>query len=143
MLILVWNASLALSVAVALLRGGRDERLTALVLVLAYLAALLHQQPHWRHDGYSLMLDGMLLFFLAYRTFATNRWWPLYACAAQLGVLIASLGEIVAVAPSALGYRTSEAVWSYVIVAALLLETLLEHGRVIEERRSLAVASPP
>ena len=136
MLVIIWNTCLALTIGAALIRGGRDERWAAACFLLFDAAALLHQRTHWRHDVYSLLLDLSLFGFLLWLSLRTSRWWPLYACAAQLGVVVAWAADEVSVTPSSLGYRTTSAVWSYVVLGSLLAGTLLESKRVAEDRET-------
>ena len=131
---LVWTAALALTLAVAALRGGRDERMTAVVLLLADLASYLHPPTRWRRlDHISAVLDLALLAFLLHRALITTRWWPLYACAAQLGACLGLLAYAINSKPLLLAYHTNAVVWSYGILASLLLGTLLEVARLRKE----------
>lgn len=131
----VWTGALIGSVAWAVWKGGREERAAAAALIIADVAALLH--PHQALTGFdwtSLTLDVSLLAYFGYRAAVTNRWWPLYACAAQLAVVIGLTGFIFGSGPLTWTYLTLSAFWSYAILLALVAGTTLERDRVREER---------
>ena len=132
-----WFAAFGLTLAWAAWRGGREERLMVVVLLLADLAATFHQhamRPH-RVDPVSWSLDLMLLAFIAARAAVTTRWWPLYACAAQLAVCIGLVATALELRPLVRAYVTFSELWSYAIIGALGVGTALEQAQVRADRR--------
>lgn len=131
---LVWTAALALVLAIAAWRGGRDERLTAVALLTANFVGALHRGLFWRFDWISPVLDLALLSFLGGLAAVTTRWWPLYACSAQLAACLGGLAFAITKRPMYLSYHLNAVLWSYGILAALLIGTLFEQARIHEER---------
>ena len=133
---LSWLAALAGALLWATWRGGRDERLTALVLLLADRAAAMHHPAdNWGHiDWISPALDLALLAYLLHRAMITTRWWPLYACAAQLAATLGLFAFWLGERSLLKSYFVSSLFWSYAILLALTLGTTLESARVREEK---------
>lgn len=133
---LIWLIALAVALTWALTKGGRDERLTALVLLLADRAAALHhpQDARFGVDWISPSLDLLLLAFLAHRALVTSRWWPLYACAAQLAATLGLAAFWLGQQSLVRSYYVSSLFWSYGILLALTVGTTVEQARVREER---------
>ena len=132
----LWTTALLLTVGWAVWRGGRDERVTALVLAVADLGARLHRPTAgWLNlDPVSVALDLALLAFLLHRAFITTRWWPMYACAAQVCATSGLAGYLLSALRLPDTYNVNSVVWSYAILASLAVGLTFERARVLEER---------
>ena len=86
-----------------------------------------------RIDAANVALDVLLLAFFVHRAVVTSRWWPLYACAAQLGTCCGLLAAATQQDPLIRVYKDFAALWSYAILVSLSLGTLLEQARVRED----------
>jgi hypothetical protein len=104
----------------ALWRGGRDERMTAIALILATAASPLFQHRNWVDPQYGvLVVDLMLLAFLFGLALRSDRYWPLPAAAFQLLGVITHVAIVVDHGVRAWAYLTGLVIWSYLVFAAL------------------------
>ena len=132
----LWTTALLITIVWAAWRGGRDERVTALVLALADIGARVHRPTAgWLNmDIISVCLDLALLAFLLHRAMITTRWWPMYACAAQVCATSGLAGYLLSALKLPDTYNVNSVVWSYAILASLAVGLSLERARVLEER---------
>jgi hypothetical protein len=128
---LVWNIAFALICIVALLRGGRPEKITAVVLILADLiSAAPLRGAHWKHVEPTLVfIDLCVEIFFIYLALTSSRWWPL--CAAAFNALAVIMLLISALDPSIrpYAYFVGEQIWDYLVLMALLFGALIEGPR--------------
>ena len=82
---LVGLAALATSCGVALWRGGRAERLAALIIIAAwFVTPLVERRGSWLEPQYGVLaVDSLTLAALAAITLAYRRVWALYAAGFQ------------------------------------------------------------
>lgn len=126
---------LFLSVLVAVLgvvawRGGTDERLAATAIVAATFLS-----PVVRARGYAGLELGLVLvdtgLFLALVGIAlrSRSFWPMWAAGFQLCGLAGHLAAAKSSAMVPAAYAETLAIWSYAVLATLLVGTLVERGQ--------------
>lgn len=108
----------------ALWRGGRDERMTAIALLLATAASPLLQHRNWVDPEYGvLVVDVLLLAYLFVLALRSDRHWPLAAAAFHLLGVITHVAIMVDHGVRAWAYLTALVIWSYLVFAALAVGT--------------------
>jgi hypothetical protein len=120
-------AALASAIAAAALRGGRDERLAAGALLLAALVSPLAQASHFAGPELGLVLiDGSLFLVLLAITLVSRHFWPIWAAGFHLCGLAVHMAawRMPGILPAA--YAESLVIWSYPVLFAVLLGTLVE-----------------
>lgn len=126
---LVFLAALFLAIGSALTRGGRDERIAALAIILATLATPIAQQQRFVEIEAGILLVDMALFaILASLAFSSRRFWPIWATGFQLGAMVVHLtaGWVPHMLPAA--YAETLVIWSYPVLAALGVGAWVERG---------------
>jgi hypothetical protein len=133
----IWNVTFALVVLTALVRGGRPEKSTAIVLLVAdIISALPLRGIHWQHVEPSLwIIDFCVAVFFIGLALNSRRWWPLWAAAFHLLAVIMLAVNALEPAVRPYAYYVGELIWDYLGLMAFLL------GVLIEGRRD--VAAPP
>jgi hypothetical protein len=112
---------------VAAVFGGRDERLAALALVSATILT-----PLMIREGFAgpelgvVIVDALLFLVLLVLAIGSRRFWPIWAagfhlCGLAVHFAAARLPDIL---PAA--YAETLVIWSYPVLAAVLLGTLVE-----------------
>lgn len=126
----IFYSALAVVVALAFRRGGRDERLAAIAMLMAAAATpLLVSNQFAGLEAGVVLVDVALFLTLSAIAMQSNRFWPLWAAGFQLGALVVHLAsaQLPQLVPAA--YAETLVIWSYPVLAALLLGTLLEGER--------------
>ncbi|MFQ3595413.1 MAG: hypothetical protein SNJ63_04820 [Sphingomonadaceae bacterium] len=118
---------LAVAVGVALIRGGREERVAAGAILAATGATPVMQSHAFAGPETGILIvDLVLLGVLGWLALGSRCFWPIWAAGFQMG----SLGVHLAAArlPEILPavYAETLVIWSYPVLAALLLGTLVE-----------------
>ncbi len=120
--------------AYAVMRGGRDERIGALVLAAAAMGSPLVVSHQWGGPELGVVLvDIMLLAALMALAMRSRAFWPMWAAGFQACAVAVHL--VAARSPTMLPavYAETLAVWAYPVLAALAagtwLETRVTHGR--------------
>ena len=117
----------------ALWRGGRDERATAVALVLATVLSPLVQHRNWVDPEYGvLVVDLALLVFLMWLALRSDRYWPMFAAAFHLLGVVTHIAIMVDHGVRAWAYITGLVIWSYLVFAALAVGTWI-HRRDLAE----------
>ncbi|WP_448579262.1 hypothetical protein [Thermaurantiacus sp.] len=126
----IFYMALAMVVGFAFARGGRDERLAAIAMLMAAAATpLLVQQQFAGPEAGVILVDIALFLALSAIAMQSTRFWPLWAAGFQLGAVVvhfasSRLPELI---PAA--YAETLVIWSYPVLAALLLGAVLEGAR--------------
>lgn len=114
-------------------RGGKYERMAALVFVIATVLSVLSHSPlRGRYVGIEtsdLIVDTAVLIAIMAIALASDRFWPLWAAGLQL---VDSMSHLMkAVDPGLIPqvYGAAERVWSYPILAILLIGVWRQHRR--------------
>jgi hypothetical protein len=126
--------ALVSAVFVAVLWGGRDERLTAGAFFIATTLSWLLDNQYQGTQIDVLAVDFGLLLGLLGLALTSDRFWPMYAAAFQLVGTVVHVASMTETGDFAWAYAVGLIFWSYAVVAALLAGTWLE-GR---QRRFLS-----
>lgn len=128
---LTWTAALAGACLLALVRGGRDEHRVATLLLCANLATVVVARgPTWTWQAHALALvDVALLGCLLLVGLKSNRWWPMTAIAFMGNSVVMLLALLVYPGLRNSAFWTASGVWSYLVLLALIVGTLLEGRR--------------
>lgn len=124
---LAFLAFMLAAVAIALTYGGRDERLAAvLVMLAAILTPVLEQGRYTSPEVGVLIVDLGLFLGLAWIALRSTRFWPMWAAGLQLGALFVHLAaaRIPDIRPGA--YFETLLIWSYAVLLALALGAWVE-----------------
>lgn len=116
------------AILTALLKGGRDERLAAIAIMVAALVT-----PFVRTHNYTtaefgiVMVDFALFLALAAIAMRSTSFWPMWAAGFQLGALAvhAAAARLPNILPAV--YAETLVIWSYPVLGALALGTWLEY----------------
>lgn len=116
---------MAAVLALALWRGGRAERRVALVTAMAWAASTLVDSPEggavqWR----ILIIDVALTGYLLVEALTSARKWTVFAFLAQMMIVMTHLAALGHEGILVWGFFTAYYVWSYAVLAALLVGTL-------------------
>ena len=116
----VWPSALMLVCGLALWRGRDDERLAAagnlaswaitLVVFKAYSA-----DTQW----YVMAVDVALLALYVWLGLRSRRFWPLFAAAFALLIVVTHLAHALDTGVSGWAYLTAALIWSYLALAAI------------------------
>lgn len=129
---LVFILSLLIVCLMAVLRGGRDERLAAFGLVTAAVVSPLAISHHFVSPEFGILLvDAALLGMLIYIAIRSRAFWPMWAAGFQMCGLAVHLAAAVSPSMFPAVYVEALGVWSVAVLTAVLIGTLLEG----EERR--------
>lgn len=120
--------------SLAVMRGGRDERLGAIFLAAAAIMSAMSVTHQWGGPEIGLVLVDVGLFVaLAWLAMRSAAFWPMWAAGFQLCGL--AVHVVAAISPHMLPalYAESLALWAYPVLGALGLgswfETRVTHGR--------------
>jgi hypothetical protein len=128
----------------ALLRGGRDERLVALISLVATIVSIAVRPLHERYfsvNSGELIVDVLVLGAFVAVALVSDRFWPLWVAGLQL---ITSFGHFLkAVEPDLLphAYAASVRFWSYPLLLILLIGAWRAHRR--RQRQTEALEPAP
>ncbi|MEO7365534.1 MAG: hypothetical protein ABIW03_04365 [Sphingomicrobium sp.] len=140
--LIFFNALLVGACSYALWRGRSDERLTAIVCIVATAASFVLAAPATLR--YASVEVGVLLvdvFTLAVFTFValrSERFWPLWISGLQLTTSVAHFLKAVEPDLVPIAYAAAGRLWSYPILIILAVGTWRSHHRL---RRQLTVES--
>ncbi len=125
---------LTLSCCYAFYRGGRYERLAALVCIVATVATVsVHSPLSERYvtvEGGALLVDGMALGAFVAIALVSDRFWPLWVAGLQLTTTSAHV--LKAIEPELISYAYGAAArfWSYPILLILAAGTWRSRRRL-------------
>lgn len=124
---------LVASCGYALVRGGRDERLAALVFVAATITSVLAHSPlHQRYLGIEqsdLVIDSLVLLATVAIALRSDRFWPLWVAGLQLTIAMSHLMKALRPDLMPLAYAAAERFWSYPTLLILLVGAWRQHRR--------------
>jgi len=133
MRLILFSALLVGACGYAILRGRFDERLTAIVCIVASLASVALMGPaglRYSHIEIGILaVDILTLAAFTYVALRSDRFWPLWVSGLQLTTSIAHL--LKAVEPNLLpiAYAAAGRSWSYPILLILAIGTWRGHHR--------------
>ena len=131
MRVLFFFGCLLATVAYAWLRGGKTERLGALLLVAATLLTILAGSPAVRRfasvETGILVVDVAILAAFLWLALFSDRYWPLWIAALQLIGVLAHFAKLADLEMPRNGYAFLQAFWSYPMMLAIVIGTRSFH----------------
>jgi hypothetical protein len=129
----VFRALLIASCGYALWRGRSDERIVALVCLVATAASRLAFSPlSVRYTGVEtglLLIDLSVLAAFVFVALKSPRFWPLWVAGLQLTTSMAHLMKAIDESLLPIAYGAAIALWSYPILVILAIGTWRGHQR--------------
>jgi hypothetical protein len=131
-LLLFWSIC-----GLAIWKGGREERLIAAVLILNTFLTPIIKRSDWASAGLFVTDVVQLIIFLLI-ALKTRRWWPLFAAAIQLLMVLTHTARHMDPTLGAWAYITGGVIWTYALLGCVLFGALTTwRTRVLEERLRL------
>jgi hypothetical protein len=129
--VIFW-AILLVSCGYALWRGGKFERIAALIFLSATVVSvawhLLFRVRYMSLDFGEIVVDSTVLLAVVTIALLSDRFWPLWVAGLQLVDSMAHLLKAVAKLPP-WGYAIAERFWSYPILLILFIGAWRQHRR--------------
>ncbi|MGV3511260.1 MAG: hypothetical protein ACO1OX_04565 [Novosphingobium sp.] len=137
LLIWLYRAAVAATVLFALRKGGEPERLVATILLATVLLDLLNHAAFGMPAFFSvdpghLVIDGWAMIALLWVALRANRGWPMWACSAQIIVVLAHMSKLIDLSLVRYGYFVMTQMPILIQAVALLAGTIAHFRR--EER---------
>ncbi len=113
--------------AYALVRGGMSERRVAIAYLIAAAAGMLSSAfgTHWHGPNWNVIVtDVAFLVALIVIARHSERFWPLWAAASQLGGVLAHIPVILNPDLPKQLYVSTQPFWAFPLLGSLLLGTL-------------------
>jgi hypothetical protein len=136
-LVLLFWLLLLVSCGVALVWGGKYERMAALVFIAASVSSFVTESPvQARYQGIELsdlIVDSGVLVAVIAIALVSDRFWPLWAAGLQL---VDSMSHVLKAVDADLipkVYGAAERFWSYPILIILLVGAWRQHQRMQQE----------
>jgi hypothetical protein len=122
------------SISISLLWGGAPERIAAAIISFGVVATALVASPYL--DRFSsieinvMIVDVVMLVMFTSLCMYADRFWPIWISAMQLIIVVSHLPKLFMphIVPEA--YLTISAMWSYPIVATLIIATFRHQKRL-------------
>ena len=116
----VWPAALFAVVGIALSRGGRDERIAAFSVTIAWFLTTAVYRTELRETQWPILaIDGALFAIYLWLALSSARYWPIFSAAFKLLALVTHLANALDGEGSGWAYWTAEIIWSYLALATL------------------------
>jgi hypothetical protein len=138
LLVILFWLLLLVSCGYALWRGGKYERMAAMVFVAATVLSILGESPlRSRYVGVEIsdvIVDTAVLFAVVGIALVSDRFWPLWAAGLQL---VDSMSHVMKAIDADLlpkVYGAAERFWSYPILAILLVGAWRQNRRSAAEQ---------
>lgn len=136
---LYWSL-LALTCAYAFIRGGRDERVVAIVSLVASVITAFVLSPWGQRysqiEAGELLVDLSVLAAFMLVALRSDRFWPLWVAGLQLTSSLAHLMKGIHIELLPQAYAAATKFWSYPILIIILVGTWRSHQRARIEQRS-------
>lgn len=136
----IFRLLLIATAAYAFLRGGRDERIVALICLVG--AAVTHaviSPLHYRYQGIEtavLLVDAVMLAGFVAIALRSDRFWPLWMAGIQLTTLMGHAMKQVDSALLPRAYAASLGFWAYWTLAILAVGVWRHHHRTIAQGKA-------
>jgi hypothetical protein len=140
--LLYWTL-LSLTCGYAFTRGRSDERIIAVVCVVASVLTAFVLSP-W-HSRYAQVESGELLIDVAtlgafvFVALRSHRFWPLWVAGLQLTTSMSHMLKAIDLGLVPQAYAAAEKFWSYPILLILAIGTWRGHQRALADRRSAPI----
>ena len=106
--------------AIALWRGGRQERLAAGGVLAGWaLSMVLAKDRTGATQWGVLIIDAALFGEFLWLALGSRRYWPLFAAAFQLLAVVTHFGRALDSGVSGWAYFTAELIWSYLVIITI------------------------
>lgn len=123
----IFGLTLIGAVALAFWKGGRDEKIVAVALIVAAVVSPLMQGSSFDNEQYGLILvDCLLLLVLCTVALKSDRYWPMCAASFQLTTIIFHIARSSSAFVVPAAYADAIVFWGYLVAVALAVGTLLE-----------------
>jgi hypothetical protein len=122
------------SVSISLLWGGAPERIAATIISFGVVATALVASPYLERfsdiEINVMIVDVVMLIMFTWLCLHADRFWPIWISAMQLIIVVSHLPKLFMphILPQA--YLTISAMWSYPIVAMLIIATFRHQMRL-------------
>lgn len=127
--------------AYALWRGLLPERVTAVALLLAWVATQMMNTHNWVEPQYTILaVDTILLVILVGLALLSGRRWLMAASAIHVLTVGDHVATIMDIQIRSYAYLTAIVIWGYAVILAMVLGTWLEAE---PERRRVRQFEPP
>ena len=126
----VWDLSMVLTAVLSVWRGRWPERTVAFGMIVSSIATAALQNTHdWSAPQWADLGDDVLyLLLLLWVALRSDRRWPLFAAAFQLVLVCVYGAELADVRIGARAPFLAGAIWSFLILIAVLVGLWLEGG---------------
>jgi hypothetical protein len=132
---LFFSGLLLLASVYASVRGGKPERLAALMYLTAFAASALSAQLghrlYYTINWGIVASDIALAVSLAALALRANRYWTIWATSIQIVGIIAHLAKLIVPEIAATAYEITLLVWSYAAIPVLMIATYRHRERVM------------
>ena len=139
--ILYWTL-LILTCGYALYRGGRHERLVAMICIVATIVTVTVNSPVNRMyanvESGALLVDLAVLGAFVAVALVSDRFWPLWVAGLQLTTSIAHFLKAMDPQMVPLAYGAAVRFWSYPILIILFIGAWRSHRRLLAQDRPRA-----
>ena len=136
---LYWSL-LALTCVYAFIRGGRDERVAAIVSLLASVITAFVLSPWGQRysqiEAGELFVDLSVLAAFILVALRSDRFWPLWVAGLQLTSSLAHLMKGIHIDLLPQAYAAATKFWSYPILVIILVGTWRSHQRTRREQQA-------
>lgn len=133
---LPWTLLVVGTFALAIWRGGREERLAGNAVLIAWLLTkLLYRYEGAQTEWGVLTVDVGLLGLLLWLALRSRRHWPMFAAAFHLLAVISHLARTVDPSVGGWAYLTAAIIWANLVLVAI------GYGSWTAPRRNQAVAA--
>lgn len=117
---LVWATTVLVVCGVALRRGGRDERLSAGVMLAAWAMSMVLDRTGFREIEWGILaVDLAALAVFVWITLRSDRYWPIFAAAFHLLAIITHMARTIDPTVRGWAYLTAEILWGYFLAIAI------------------------
>jgi hypothetical protein len=128
---IIWRVVFWAVCLYALVRGGKPERVAAVVLILAdFISAAAMRSRHWQAaEPPIVVIDSCVAIFFVGFALKSSRWWPLWAAAFHFLAATMVIASLVGPPVRPYAYFVGELIWDYLGLFALLFGTHFEVHR--------------
>jgi len=135
---LYWTL-LALTCAYAFIRGGRDERVVAIVSAAASIITAFVLSPwgerYSQIEAGEMLVDLTVLAAFVAVALRSDRFWPLWVAGLQLTSSLAHLMKGIHIELMPQAYAAATKFWSYPILVIIIVGTWRSHNRARGDRQ--------
>ena len=129
----VWALTVLMVCAVALWRGGRDERLAAGIMLAAWALSMLVDRTGFAEMEWGIMgIDIAALAGFTWIALRSPRYWPLFAAGFHLLAIVTHVARQVDPTVGGYAYFTAEILWGYFLAFAIGYGALTSRGDQLE-----------